>query len=281
MNKTKIIILAVIIVLAGLYCYGYFNQTIKKTAKKDFIISVNGKNYNVIVGKPSQKREKYPLVIYIHGGGYKTTEPFELRKLSQVFANQGFLVWTPEREPGIPGRDLETLEEAEKVSKEILNIALKHPEVDKDNINIVGFCLGSWAVLRENIYSPNVKSIGLLGFGAPFDNAVLYDKINNLVGQEIDYSKVSPKILVMVSKEDNRVDTKIAETFRQKMVQAGKAIDCIEYSTGNHLSLAGDKEYLLDLIKYLKGEKVETTDFIETNKQILELWDSAQKGGYW
>jgi len=285
MNKIKIIILIIIIALVGFSYFEYFKQTSKKViiTKEDFTITVNGKDYNVIVGKPPQKSEKYSLVIYHHGGGYKTLEPFELRKLSQIIAKEGFLVWIPERTPmtSLLGEGWQTFEEARYVSKEILNIALNHPEVDKNNINVIGFALSAGAVVEENIYSPNVRSISLLGFGAPITEAVLYNTFNDLVEKEIDYSKVSPKIFIMVSKEDTSADTKLAEIFRQKLVEAGKVVDCIEYPEGNHLRMVGDKDYLVDLIKYLEGEEIKTTDIIETNKYILEMRRKSREGGYW
>lgn len=283
MNKIKIITLVIVVILVGFFCFKFLVQTTEgdRTTKKDFTITVNDKNYNVIVGEPPQKSEKYPLLIYYHGGGYKTLEPFELRKLSQIFAKEGFLTWIPEREPVASGEGPQMLKEAQEIGKEILKEALNHSEVDRNNIQVVSFCLGDWAALREHIYSSDVKSISLLSLGANFYNTVLYDNAYNFVEKEIDYSKVSPKIFIMVAKDDMRVDTRVAEILRQKLVQAKKVVDAIEYPTGGHLSLAGDKEYLVDLTKYLKGEKIKTVDLIETNKQILELWEAARVGGYW
>jgi len=222
--------------------------------KNDFTIKVNGKNYNIIVGKPEKKVTRYPLLIYHHGGGYLSLEPFELRKLAQIFAEEGFLFWAPERTPWAPERALETLKEGQIMSKAILDLAIKHPEVNKSNINVVGFCLGSWVAFENDAKSPDVRTVSLLGFGAPYDDTVLYDYVVDLVN-ETDYSKIFSKILIMLSREDYRVDIGIAETVRKKMINANKTINVITYQKGDHLSLAGNKTYLIDLINYLKGEK--------------------------
>lgn len=248
--------------------------------KDDFYIKYNGKNYNVIVERPGVEKGKYPLVIYHHGGGYETLEPFELRKVAKRLAEEGFLVWIPERTIWSPERALETLSEADGISKKVLDTALNNPKVDKNNINLVGFCLGSWAILEENIHSESIKSISLIGFGAPFDDTVLYDRVFDLVNNTV-YDDVSADVLVMVSKGDSRVNIAPAEILRQKMVKSDKKIDCMVYNEGDHLSMAGDKPYMEDLIKYLKGEEINTVDSVEFNDQIVDIWNKERKTGYW
>ena len=222
---------------------------------EDFTIVYDNQKYNVIVEEPLESKDKYPLIIYNHGGGYKTLEPFDLRRVAERLSEEGFLVWIPERSLWLPEEVLGRFSEAKGVSKTVLDIALQHPNVDKDNINLIGFSLGSWAVLEENIYSEDVKSISLLGFGAPFDHTVLYDHVFKLVN-EIDYGKVSAEVLIMTSKGDTRVNIDAGEILRSKMVEAGKNISAMSYEEGDHLSMAGIKPYLDDLVKFLKGEEV-------------------------
>jgi hypothetical protein len=74
MNKKKInvkkVLIIVIILLIIIVLFPF------KKDDDDFKIKVNDKEYNVIVAKPKEKLSQYPLVIYHHGGGYKTIEPF-------------------------------------------------------------------------------------------------------------------------------------------------------------------------------------------------------------
>ena len=250
MNKNLLLILLVIIILLVSFSSlsGYFIYLESET-KNDFTIEVNDKDYNVIVGKPGKELKKYPLVIYHHGGGYRTLEPFELHKVAQMFAEEGFLFWAPERTPWAPERALETLKEAQVMSKEILDLAIKNPEVNKSNINVVGFCLGSWVAFENDAQSPYVRTVSLLGFGAPYDDTVLYDYVTDLANNT-DYSKISAKMLIMVSEEDSRVDIEVGEIVRKRMIETNKTIDVIVYPIGGHLSLAGAKNYTIDLIKY-------------------------------
>jgi len=278
MNKKKInvkkVLIIVIILLIIIVLFPF------KKDDDDFKIKVNDKEYNVIVAKPKEKLSQYPLVIYHHGGGYKTIEPFELRNLSKEFAKEGFLFWAPERSPGAPWEGLQTLKDAQAMSKVILDLAIKSPEVDKNNINVVSFCLGSWAAFENDAKSPYVKTVSLLAFGAPYDDTVLYDYVMELVNKT-DYSEISPKILIMVSEEDSRVDIEPGEILRKNMVKVNKTVDCVLYKEGEHLSLAGVKDYLKDLIKYLKDEKINTTESIKISEEIREKYKRFRTTGYW
>lgn len=275
MNKKKLnvkkvsIIIIVLLVIIVLFPF--------EENKDDFKIKINGKRYNVIVAKPTEKLNQYPLVIYHHGGGYETLEPFELRNLSKEFVKEGFLFWAPER---TPGSQWEGLEEAKKMDKMILELATKHPEVNKSDINVVGFCLGSWVAFENDVKSPDVRTVSLLNFGAPYDDTVLYDYVMELVNKT-DYGKIYPKILIMVSEGDSRLDIGAGETLRKKMVEANKTIDCVLYKKGEHLSLAGVNDYLKDLIRYLKDEKINTTESIKISEEIREIYKMYRTTGYW
>ena len=271
-NVKKLLIIVIILFIVVVFP---FNKN-----RDDFKIKVDGKEYNVIVTKPKEKLSQYPLVIYHHGGGYKTIEPFELRNLSKEFAKEGFLFWAPERSPGAPWEGLQTLKDAQAMSKVILDLAIKSPEVDKNNINVVSFCLGSWAAFENDAKSPYVKTVSLLAFGAPYDDTVLYDYVMELVNKT-DYSEISPKILIMVSEEDSRVDIEPGEILRKNMVKVNKTVDCVLYKEGEHLSLAGVKDYLKDLIKYLKDEKINTTESIKISEEIREKYKRFRTTGYW
>jgi len=273
----KYYFLLTVLLIAGFF-YIFNNKLVGKT--EDFTIEYNNQEYNVIVEKSLESKDKYPLVIYNHGGGYKTLEPFDLRGVAKYLSEKGFLVWIPERSLWLPEKVLGRFSEAKGVSKTVLDVALQHPDVDKDNINLIGFSLGSWAVLEENIYSRDVKSISLLGFGAPFDHTVLYDHVFKLIN-EIDYSKVSTEVLIMASKGDTRVNIDAGEILRGKMVEAGGEISVMAYEEGDHLSMAGVKPYLDDLIKFLKSEEVDFSDFIQLDKEMIEKRESLIKRGYW
>ncbi len=280
MSKKTWLIILLLIGLVLIYSHVKFDSSKQiKSGLKDFSINYDNKEFNVIVEKPDELMEKYPLIIYNHGGGYKTLEPFELRKIAKTLSGAGFIVWIPERSfLKLEALD-ESLEEAKGISKIMLNMAHNDQIIDKENIHIVGFSLGSWAILEENLFSP-VKSIILTGFGAPFQDTKMYDRIYDFVNNA-DYDKVSANLFIMVSKGDTMVYTEPAEILRKKMVTANKAITSIEYPSGKHSSMTGNKPYLIDIIKYIKGEEIKTTDIIETNKEIFNKWDVMKTQGYW
>jgi dienelactone hydrolase len=246
----------------------------------NFTVSVDGKEFNVIEAVPLEKLDSYPLVIYHHGGGYLTLEPFELEKLAQRFAQEGFMFWAPQRSLWRPEIAYEVLEEAIDVRASMLELALNHPDVDRDDINVVGFCLGSWAVLEGDASSEHVRTASLLGFGAPFDDTLLYDYVTGLANST-DCSKISANVLVMVSRGDPRVDIRSAELLRRRMSDANKTISLVVYPDGDHLSMAGDKPYLDDLIGYLRGDVINTADGIDLDDPIFDKWESMWGSGYW
>lgn len=278
MNKNIIKFLIIILVLIS-FSIVFLNYPVDGD-DSDFIISVDDEIYNVIVGKPSVQIEKYPLVIYHHGAGYLTLEPFELRELAQVFADEGFLFWAPERTPWAPHRALETLYEARAIDESILELAIQHPDVNTSDINVVGFSLGSWVSFENDSKSDLVRTVSLLAFGAPYDDTFLYNYVISLAN-ETDYSEISTEVLVMVSKEDTKVDIGAAETIRRNMLSANKTIYCVQYETGDHLDLAGVKNYTNDLISYLKGDEILTSDFIEIDEEFRSKWESIHETGYW
>jgi len=282
MKKTWLMVflpIAISLIFLGILKFVLDPQKEIKSGLKDFSINYNNKEFNVIVEKPVEPVEKYPLIIYNHGGGYKTLEPFKLREIAKTLSEAGFLVWIPERSfLKLEALD-ESLEEAKGISEIMLNLAYNDQIIDKENIHIVGFSLGSWAILEKNLFSP-IKSIILTGFGAPFQDTKMYDRIYDFVNNA-DYDKVSANLLIMVSKGDTMVYTEPAEILRKKMLAANKAITCIEYPSGKHSSMTGNKPYLTDIIKYIKGGEIETTDIIETNKEILNKWDVMKTQGYW
>jgi dienelactone hydrolase len=247
---------------------------------EDFSMEYNGKSYNVIVEKPEVNKEKYPLVIYHHGEGFETIEPFELREIAKRFAKDGFLVWIPERTPWSPERTLDTLSETEGIGKRIMDMALNDSSVDKRNINLVGFSLGSWAFLKGEGLDEKVRSISLIGFGAPFYDTLLYDKVFSLVNNG-SFDNLPGNVLIMVSREDQIVNIAAAETLREKIAQTGKKVDCVVYEEGDHLSMTGNNKYIYDVIRYLQGEKIDTVDHIELNNDIINKWERVWKTGYW
>lgn len=239
----------------------------------NFTIKVNNRSYDVIAAKPATGLDEYPLVIYHHGGGYEALEPPELEKLAQTFADEGFMFWSIET-----GK--ETLDETRLVMNKILETAANHPESNKDNINVVGIYSDSWVALEIGAKRDIPRTVSLLNFGAPFDNKTLYDYVMNL-SENTDYSEVSVNLLVMVSRDDFRVDIRAAEILRRNMAEANKTIDLIEYREGEDLSLVEDNPCLEDLIRYLKGKEINTIDHIDLDDSIFEKWEGLWNAGYW
>ena len=278
MNKKKLnvkkVLIVVVLLLIIIVLFPF------KENRDDFKIKVDGKEYDVIVAKPKEKLSQYPLVIYHHGGGYKTIEPFELRNLSKEFAKEGFLFWAPERTPWSITKSKYIYEEAENISKAVSNVALNDTKVNKNKIYVVGFSMGSLVALNMNAKSGNVNKLILIGFGAPYDDALMYKyfKVNL---NKTNYSRIKPKILIMLSQEDEKVDINDAETLRKNLIEANKDVDCVVYEKGGHLSLVGVKNYINDVIKYLKNEEINITEKINVDKQLRAKYERYASTGYW
>ncbi len=245
----------------------------------EFTVKYKNNSFRVIVEKPVVTKDKYPLIIYNHGGGYRTFEPFQLDKVAKELSKAGFVVWVPVRSLWTPERAMINYEEARSVSRKLLERALNTDYINKSNINIVGFCLGAWATLTEHINDP-VHSITLIGFGAPFDDTLLYDMVYSMVDKD-KLTSLKPNVLVMVSQGDTKVATEPAKILCDNLKALGKQVACIEYSKGDHISLAGNRSYINDLKSYLLGLPLNTSDNIKTNKMLLEKWNEVRKSGYW
>ena len=87
--------------------------------------------------------EEYPLIIYHHGETYETLEELELNDIGKELAKEGFLVWIPERTAWTPANSLDIILESEGIGKEILKLTVGHLDIDKNNINMVGFGMDS------------------------------------------------------------------------------------------------------------------------------------------
>jgi len=251
----------------------FYLLSVKKKAIILFITvcSLSGCGPDMAVTRPPRKLGKYPLVIYLEGKGYGKNEPFSRQEISRVLSDAGFLVWVPERKP-VSNGPLKGLCEAEYICKKTLEKALRNPAVDQNNINVIGFCLGSLAAFNSMHYS-NIRSMILMDFGAPFYDPALSNKAHTSVNTA-DYSKISAGILVIVSSDDDKLSLEPAEILRGKMAEAENKIDCIEY-------LAEDRHYLQDALKYLTGQRIDTVERIEINSQHLEKWNRIRKSGYW
>lgn len=246
---------------------------------QNFYVKYGNTSYKVLVDKPNVTMEKYPLIIYHHGEYDTNLEEYQLDRVARTLAKAGFLVWIPER-PLVEGADsFALLKQAETISNVILRIAQNVSAVDKKNINIVGYSLGSLAVFGANLDS-NVNSIVLIGFGAPYEDMALYEYAYYL-SDSANYNVVHTRILIVEAADDSKVSLEPAEIARRKMVAANKSISCIEYAGAEHQSLSGDKAYLQDVIKYLHGEKINTTDHLESDMEIFNKWQRIRETGYW
>ncbi|MDD4939422.1 MAG: dienelactone hydrolase family protein [Candidatus Omnitrophica bacterium] len=256
------------------YSHGrFYRLSVKKKAIILFITvcSLSGCGPDMAVTRPSRQLDKYPLVIYLEGQGYEKNEPFTRQEISRVLSDAGFLVWVPERKP-VSQDPLKALDEAEYSCKKTLEKALRDPAVDKNNIHVIGFCLGSLAAFNS-MHPSNIRSMILMDFGAPFYDPALYNKVHASVNTA-DYGKISSGILVIISSDDDKLSLEPAEILRGKMAEAKNKIDCIEY-------FAKDRQYLQDALKYLTGQRIDTVERIEVNSQHLEKWNRIRKSGYW
>lgn len=273
-NRKRFLVCFILVFFYSLvckFCQGSENQN-------DFILKVDGHEFNVVVGQPITKQNKHPLVIYHHGEGYWAYNPFELRKLAQLFANEGILFWAPEIKSWTPVSQPDFLQEISAVNKAILALAMKSQDVDQKDINVVGLGMSSWVVFENDVTSTNIRTISLLGFGIPY--YIFSDYVKGLI-DHTDYNSITAKLLLMVNDEDLNIDIESAEVLRKKLISAGKKVDCMEYPDGGHMSLTGTNHYTKDLINFLKGERIDTTNSIKVDKDLKKKLKRIRETGYW
>jgi dienelactone hydrolase len=247
---------------------------------KDFSIMYQNQSEHILVEVPQSHRETYPLVIYHYGEADKSQEPSERRDIAKRLADAGFLVWMVEGKEGTYETALQDLEDARQTIHTLLNLAGNSQVVDKQNINLVGYSMGSIAVLEEGLFSPAVKSVVLIGFGAPYDDIRLYNKVNRFVN-EANLTRSNARVLVMVTREDSKVSLRPTESLRTKMIVDNQSVTCIQYPAGDHASLAGNKEYLVDVVRFLKEQNVNSTEQIEPYTKMENKWERLRTTGYW
>jgi hypothetical protein len=120
----------------------------------------------------------------------------------------------------------------------------------------------------------------LIGFGAPYEDMALYEHAYYLA-DSAKYDAVHARVLIVEAADDSKLSLEPAETARKKMAAANKSISCIEYASQERQNLSGDKAYLQDVIKYLHGEKINTTDHLESDMEIFNKWQRIRETGYW
>lgn len=211
----------------------------------DFKINVDGNTYNVISAVPTMGGEKRPLVFYLHGWGKGGLWKYELRKLAKFFADEGFIFWAPEREPG------GSLKGAVTIARKALEMALTDPRVDQANMALVGFSQGARAAFLVGLPAGGIKVLCLLGFGDLLRSSGQVKSIREC-SKEMDLMRIRVKTLIVIAENDGVVDIEDSRFLATALEWAGKPVKVISYPGYRHEDLCGKDKYLDDLLKFLK-----------------------------
>ncbi len=212
---------------------------------KDFKLVVDGNSYNVVSAAPAAVSEKRPLVLYLHGLGRGGLGKYELRKLAKFFAEEGFIFWAPEREPGGP------LKGAVSIARKALEMAQTDQRVDQANMAMVGFSQGARAAFLAGFPAGGCKAVCLLGFGDLLRSSGQIKSVRDSL-KEMDLMRVRPKTLIMIAENDEVVDIDDSLFLATALEWSGKPVQVISYPGYHHEDLCGKDKYLDDVLKFLK-----------------------------
>ena len=154
------------------------NNTI---SHRDLTIDLgNGVQTDAELTMPVLANRSLPAILLIHGGGpldkdhYIPPDSRDFKQIAEYLSERGFVVLRyDKRAIGANGTvedpdlwyDL-TMDDLISDANRALNTLVNQPEVDNDNISVLGASQGTWIATRVAVANPFVKNVLLLSSGA-------------------------------------------------------------------------------------------------------------------
>jgi dipeptidyl aminopeptidase/acylaminoacyl peptidase len=221
--------------------------------------------------------EKYPLVLYIHGGPHSAYGEGWFDEFHSITGAGMFVLYTNPRGSSGYGADFTYstrgrwgMEDYEDLMKAV-DIAIQRPDVDAENIGVTGGSYGgfmtAWITTRTNRFkAAQVDRMisnwfswygasdaqGLTEFefyGKPWDNPDLYWDLSPL--KYVD--NVQTPTLMVQSEEDFRTPMADAEQWFMSLRKRGVPVEFMRYPRSTHdLSRTGEPWLLVDRLGRLR-----------------------------
>jgi dipeptidyl aminopeptidase/acylaminoacyl peptidase len=224
-----------------------------------------------------QEGERYPLVLYIHGGPHSAYGEGWFDEFHNITGAGMFVLYTNPRGSSGYGADFTYatrgrwgLEDFEDLMKAV-DIVIQRPDVDPDRLGVTGGSYGgfmtAWITTKTDRFRAaqtdrmicnwfswygTSDAQGLTEFefyGKPWDNPELYWDLS-----PIKYvGNVTTPTLIVQSEEDHRTPMTDAEQWFMSLKKQGVPVEFMRYPRSNHnLSRTGEPWLLVDRLGRLR-----------------------------
>jgi pimeloyl-ACP methyl ester carboxylesterase len=201
--KITFIALSMSFVLVGSFLVqGTYASTIRESSNssktinhRDLTIDLgNGVQTDAELTMPVLANHSLPAILLIHGGGPLDKDHFippnsrDFKQIAEYLSERGFVVLRYDKRAigangTIEDTDLwynVTMDDLISDANNTLHTLVNQPEVDKDNISVLGASQGSWIATRVAAANPFVKNVLLLSSGAEKWGDLLHiEMVNN------------------------------------------------------------------------------------------------------
>jgi predicted peptidase len=163
-----------VFIIIFLFKISLFSQEIKATFSKEITSTIN---LQYVLDVPSNTKEKFPLIVFLHGSGERGTD-LELVKNHSPFTNKNVIdkpiaILAPQCPENVWW-------DTNAVYNLILEISSKY-NVDKSRIYLTGLSMGGWGTWKLAIEHPEIFA-AIAPVCAPVDRVMLVnlEKLKNI-----------------------------------------------------------------------------------------------------
>ena len=191
--------------ITALFVHGTYATTQENTSKiiahRNLTIDLgNGIQTDAELTMPVLANRSLPAILLIHGIGPLDKDQFippdsrDFKQIAEYLSERGFVVLRyDKRAIGANGTiedpDLwynQTMDDLISDANKALHTLVDQPEVDKDNVSVLGGSQGSWIATRVAAANPFVKNVLLLSTGAEKLGDIIHTQ---MVNTTLQYTK--------------------------------------------------------------------------------------------
>jgi pimeloyl-ACP methyl ester carboxylesterase len=179
----------------GVYSTTTAHENSSKTIRhRDLTIDLgNGIQTDAELTMPVLANRSLPAILLIHGIGPLDKDQFippdnrDFKQIAEYFSERGFVVLRYDKRAigandTIEDPDLwynQTMDDLISDANKALQTLVDQPEVDKDNVSVLGGSQGSWTATRVVAANPFVKNVLLLSTGADRLGDIIHTEMVN------------------------------------------------------------------------------------------------------
>jgi uncharacterized protein len=202
--KTIIAITLGFTLIAALFVQGAYATTQENTSKiithRNLTIDLgNGIQTDAELTMPVLANRSLPAILLIHGIGPLDKDQFippdsrDFKQIAEYLSERGFVVLRYDKRAigannTIEDPDLwynQTMDDLISDANKTLHTLVDQPEVDKDNVSVLGGSQGSWIATRVATANPFVKNVLLLSTGADKLGDIIHTQMANTTLQYV------------------------------------------------------------------------------------------------